>query len=208
MQSKAAGKGVLSKEKIRGGIANGCQFVINDLNSRYQGMINRSNAYYVDLCAKDSKKIVTHFYMNKGTGTSSHGYSDREGAHSTVAGAFLTAPHTFDFHPFRMSSGYRQIARELGHIPALRIVGLNSSNNSTDFGKPIHVSPYKSSWGCPSVSSQDAWVLQKLAARGPSLLVNYGPSSLHQSTRSCENNGSSTPSKTSVHKSRGQRGHR
>ena len=190
-QSSSVARGVLTRVQVDSGIQNGCQLVLNDTQRAVRGFPNRMTAYYVDLCATDSSKAVTQFFMNKGTGSARKGYADNNGAHTTLAGAFLTDNQTFAFSPYKMSSGYRQIKKKLGgRIPALRLVGLNSSNNSSEYSKPIHASPYKSSWGCPSVSPENAWIMQKLASNGPSLLMNYGPSSLHQSTTSCHNQSS------------------
>jgi hypothetical protein len=195
-ESSSVAHGVLSKTKVDGGIQNGCQMVLNDTQKSWPGFPNRMTAYYVDLCATDSKKAVTKFYMNKGTGSSRRGFSDSNGAHTTLAGAFLTDDQTFAFRPYKMSKGYTQIKKQLGgKIPALRLVGLNSSNNTSEYSKPIHASPYKSSWGCPSVAPENAWIMQKLASNGPSLLMNYGPSSMHQSTTTCHNQ--SSPAKKS-----------
>lgn len=199
-QSSSVARGILSKGKVDEGIQNGCSMVVNDIKSTYNGAANRTTAYYIDLCAPDSKKAVTKFYMNRGTGSARKGFMDSSGAKTTLAGAFLTDNKTFAFSPYKMSKGYVQIKRKLGgKIPALRLVGLNSSNNSSEYSKPIHASPYNSSWGCPSVAPENAWVMSKLASNGPSLLMNYGPASMHQSTTSCHNQ--SAPAKKTSAKS-------
>lgn len=155
------------------GIRNECQFVINDVNSRYQGKPFQSNGYLINLCAKDSRQLVRHFYLNKGTGTAKHGYSDREGAHTTSLGAYLTDSQIESFHPYKMKPGYSAIKRQYGRIPRLALVGLHSSNNDTSASKPMHASPFSSSWGCPSVSPANIDVLKVLAEGGPSLVMNY-----------------------------------
>lgn len=188
VNSSSVKRGVLSRAKVENGVQNGCQLVFNDLNRPYKGASSRSTAYFIDLCSSDPKKVVSTFYMNRGTGSNRRGYTDEAGKKTTLAGAFLTDDQTFGFSPFKMNGRYLKIKKQLGgKIPALRLVGLNSSNNSSEYGKPIHASPYNSSWGCPSVSPENAWVMKKLASGGPSLLMNYGPSTMHQSTTSCGN---------------------
>jgi hypothetical protein len=177
---------VMNKDKVLRGIQNGCQFVINDTTSMWEGMKLRTPAYFVDLCSKNPDKVVRKFFMNVGTGPR---YVDKEGNHSTVAGAFMTDSATYSFQPFRKSPGYRKIEKSMkgGRLPGLRLVGLNSSDCRTDFGKPLHVSPYQSSWGCPSVGVENADILFTLAEHGPSLVINYGPPDFHNSTTTCTN---------------------
>lgn len=158
----------------RAKIQNTCQLVINDVQTAYGGNSLRSAAYMVDLCAKKSSDRVYNFYMNKGTGKR---YVDTEGAHSTNMGVYLTDSHIEAFNPFKVTTSYVQIRRHLGIIPVLRLEGLQASNNDTAHGKPFHISPYNSSWGCPSTGEQHVKVMRKLAAGGRSIIVNYGPSS-------------------------------
>lgn len=171
---------VHGKDQAKKGIHNTCSFVINDLTSKYKGSPLRANAYYVDLCANNSKDIVKSFFVNKGTGTANANYADRQGAHSTNAGAYLTGDKLVNFIPYHLSAAYKGLKRMLGgFIPALDLIGLHSTNNNTSDSKPMHASPYKSSWGCPSVSADAVSIMRKLAASGPSLVMNYGPSQFH-----------------------------
>jgi hypothetical protein len=178
----------MSSAKLKKGIRNTCQFIINDVNTKWRGYPHRSNAYFVDLCASDSRKIVRAFYMNKGTGTEKSKYADRDGAHATNLGAYLTGDQVFSFNPYRMTAPYQAIVKRRGRIPAVRLFGVQSTNNDTSLSKPMHVSPYYSSWGCPSIAPDNAWMLTTLAKSGPSLVMNYGPSKYHpiSSVHSCQ----------------------
>jgi hypothetical protein len=165
------------------GIRNNCQVLINDIVSTHQGNPNRANAYFVDLCASSPGSVVRKTYINKGTGTRTFSYRDREGAHTTTPGAFLTGSRIVPFIPFKLSQAYRGLKNRFGGmIPRLDLVGLQSTNNHTSDGKPMHVSPYRSSWGCPSLNPNDLWIMRKLAANGPSLVMNYGPERFHPET--------------------------
>lgn len=203
--SSSVKRGVLSRAKVENGIQNGCQFVFNDLKRPYGGLSSRSTAYFIDLCAADPKGAVKTIYMNRGTGSARKGYTDVNGQKTTLAGAFLTNDQVYSFHPFKMKASYVKIKKQLGgKIPGLRLVGLNSSNNDSEYGKPLHASPYRSSSGCPSVGPENAWVLSKLASNGPSLLMNYGPSTMHQSTKSCSNQ-TAKASRSSSHSGSGSK---
>lgn len=184
VSSAVSGEANMSRDVLRQGVKNQCQFLINDTTSTVKGYPNRGNAYWVDLCSNDDSKLVKKTYFNKGTG---RGNGDNPGANTTVIGAFLTASSTFNFVPYKMSAGYRQIQRQSKRLTAVRLFGVNSSNNDTSRSKPLHVSPYRSSWGCPSTSPENAPLIEKLAQNGPSLVMNYGPSAYHKSTVSCEN---------------------
>lgn len=190
--SGRTGEQGMSKDVLRQGVKNQCHFLINDTTASIRGFPYRGPAYHVDLCAQNPSKIVTTTYFNKGTG---RGHSDISGRHTTVVGAFLTASTSFDFRPYRMSGGYQEILRQTrrqtgkGKIVGVRLFGLNSSNNNTSASKPLHVSPYRSSWGCPSTGMENGPLLERLAANGPSLVMNYGPSSYHRSTTQCFNEG-------------------
>lgn len=162
------------------GIKNTCQFVLNDLTSVYDGNPLRAHAYFIDLCTSDSGRVVKHFYVNKGTGTARAQYADREGEHSSNPGAYLTGTKVVAFEPYKASGAYEQIKDSMGgFIPAVRLTGLHSTNNDTSGSKPMHASPYRSSWGCPSVSPDAVGIMRQLAANGPSLVMNYGPSQFH-----------------------------
>ena len=169
------GQGLASK-----GIRNTCSFVLNDLESQYKGNPLRANAYYINLCAPNPRQVVTRFYVNKGSGTKRADYADREGAHSSNAGAYLTGTKVVEFIPYHLSAAYRSLRKTLGgFIPALDLYGLHTTNNNTSDSKPMHASPYQSSWGCPSVSPAATGIMRTLAKYGPSLVMNYGPTRFH-----------------------------
>ncbi len=195
------------------GIKNSCQFVVNDLNQRVSGFSNRSPSYFIDLCDGGSgsarKGLITKTYINRGTGSSSNNYTDRSGRKTTVPGAFITGALS-PFIPYRVTKAYRNLGwancfqknskgqpilsrpvRDMSKcpVPRLALYGAHNSNNSTSSAKPMHVSPYKSSWGCPSVGVNDRWMLEQLHKNGPSLVINYGPEKYHKdsSINNCRN---------------------
>jgi hypothetical protein len=201
--------GILSDDQIKAGIHNKCQFVINDVNTRWPGVKSRSTAYYVDLCADKTQpgraanpeqEIVQKFYMNVGYGPPfrDENHNKRLGiiGGSTLAGCFLTNNEAYDFQPYdeyAKNSKYKNLEASLAKqglkLRGLRLVGLNSSNNKTEYRKPIHVSPFSNSEGCPSVEWTHLPFIEELAQNGPSLLVNYGPKSFHTDTKVCDNPG-------------------
>ncbi|HRO66579.1 MAG TPA: hypothetical protein PL182_03335 [Pseudobdellovibrionaceae bacterium] len=184
-------------DTLKNGIQNKCVFFLNDVGASKGHP--QAQGYLVDLCATDEKKVVTKITTNKGTGTGAGNakFTDVEGKKTTLVGAFITAPQVHDFIPFKMSGGYKKIKKKEGRIRGLRLFGLNSSNNDTYQGKPMHASPYNTSWGCPSVRGEDSWIMDKLVEGGPALVMNYGPESYHQSTTVCENEGDGEPGKKS-----------
>lgn len=187
-ESTSVQKGVLPFDTVASGIQNGCTMVLNDLETPYQKFPFRSVAYFIDLCAKDRKKAVRKFFMMKGVGSQEKGYLDAPEQFTTLAGAFLTNSKVEKFKPYKKTAKYEDMRIKMGGtIPKLRVIGLNNSNNSSEFTKPIHASPYFSSFGCPSVAPENAWVIEDLATRGPSLLMNYGPPELHKNTKVCDN---------------------
>jgi hypothetical protein len=139
---------------------------------------------------------VRELFFNKGTGRApASGDADTADAHTTVPGFFLTADQVSPFHPYKLSEGYKEILkrnraeRNLNAVKSLRLIGIQSSNNDSADSKPIHESPYRSSWGCPSISPDNSWVIDELAKNGPSLFLNYGNPKFHQSTSNCDNDG-------------------
>lgn len=195
------------------GIKNSCQFILNDLNSRVKNFPNRSPSYFIDLCDggdKSAKKgLVYKTYINRGTGSQKNSYADTKGRNTTTAGAFITGALT-PFIPYRVTKAYKNLGwsrcfqkdsrgriltnrpvKNMAQCPVTRLAlyGAHSSNNSTSKSKPMHVSPYKSSWGCPSVGLDDRWMMDTLHKNGPSLVMNYGPERLHKdsSINSCKN---------------------
>lgn len=180
-------------ETLKDGIQNKCVFFLNDVESS-KGK-QQAQGYLVDLCSTDPKKVVTEITTNKGTGTGAGNakFTDIEGKKTTLIGAFITAPRVHGFVPFKMTSDYKSIKKKQGKLRGLRLFGVNSSNNDTYQGKPMHASPFSSSWGCPSVSGEDSWIMDKLVEGGPALVMNYGPDSYHQSTTVCQNEGQNAP---------------
>lgn len=159
-------------------IRNQCSFVINVVERKWSlGSVifpHRTKGFFIDLCAQDPKKVLRSMYVNKGTGET---YKDVEGAKSTVAGAFLTDNQTRAFTPYTWTAAYRAIPRK--NLIGLDVTPLHSTNNDSADSKPIHVSPYRSSSGCPSVNVADVDIIRTLAKNGPSLWMNYGQKDLH-----------------------------
>lgn len=169
------------------GIRNTQSFLLNDIESSSPSSTNYMG-YYVDFC--NSQQPVRAIRMNKGTGSLGGNYADVPGRHTTVLGAFLTQGGMQPFTPYSDRSGrYAAFRQRYGQAQKLNLRGLNSSNNNTDSTKPLHESPLRSSWGCPSFGPGHRDMLRDMASRGPSLVMNYGPSSYHQSVRDCRNDG-------------------
>lgn len=177
LQDKSCAHKSDKKAGLPSKIKNKCSFVINDLERSFAGFQFKSQAIYVDLCAKKVDDVVRSFGAKKGTGKK---YLDVDGQKSTVAGAFITDDTTRSFQPYKMNKKYRALKKSLGgRIPALDLTPLHSTNNDSLDDKLLHVSPYNSSHGCPALDSKDADILSKLANQGPSLWINYGVKSMH-----------------------------
>lgn len=173
-----------SSERIRRGIQNGCTFLLNDLERPWGDGTTRTTGYFIDLCATDPSQTVSRLKINTGTGAR---YNDRGGARSTLAGAFLMDDGVRNFTPYNPRP-YGEMRRSLGgRLPVVRLLGLNSSNNTTDYDKPMHVSPFRTSWGCPSVGAEAVPFMRRLAENGPSLLMNYAGEQFEQRGNSCIN---------------------
>lgn len=164
------------ERKMSGGLPNKCQMVINDTRDKLGTY--RGRMYYIDLCGGSSPKIVKS-YFNMGTGTFKNNYADRGGAHTTVKGAFFTNYKTFSFQ--KNNSAYQAVKSRVKSLsgsykaPSVQLFGLSTTNNEAGPNlKYMHVSGYKSSWGCPSISPDNYWMIEKLANNGPSLVLNYG----------------------------------
>ena len=162
--------------KMRSGLPNKCQMVINDTRDK-QGAY-RGRMYYIDLCT-GSRARVTKSYFNMGTGTFKNNYADTSGAHTTVKGAFFTNYKSFSFQ--KNNAAYKNVKARVKKLsgtykaPAVQLFGLSTTNNSAGPNlKYMHVSGYKSSWGCPSIAPDNYWMIEKLANNGPSLVLNYG----------------------------------
>jgi hypothetical protein len=184
-----------------GQLQNSCQFQLNDLNERVSGFPNRSPSYFIDLCdggqGSFGRGLVHESFINRGTGSANNSYTDRGGRRTTTVGPFLTGSYR-PFTPYRVRQAYRDIGYgtcsantpiEDCRVPRLELIGLMSSNNDSTAAKPMHVSPYRSSQGCPSIQPEDRWQMTALYRNGPSLVMNYGPESFHDrsSLTSCNN---------------------
>jgi uncharacterized protein YgiM (DUF1202 family) len=188
IQDRSCGARSRKKAGLPREFKNKCSFVVNDIERKFAGILPlRSRAVYIDLCAKDVHHVVRDFLAKKGTGPL---YWDQLDMKTTVAGAFVTSGHTRKFTPYckknkktkkcTINPRYTRLERELGgRIPGLDITPLHSTNNDSLRDKPIHVSPFQSSHGCPSVDKKDRDILEKLGANGPSLWINYGLKALH-----------------------------
>ncbi len=164
------------ERKMSGGLPNKCQMVINDTRDKLGTY--RGRMYYIDLCSGSAPKVVKS-YFNMGTGTFKNSYADRGGAHTTVKGAFFTNYKTFSFQ--KNNSAYQAVKSRVKSLsgtykaPSVQLFGLSTTNNEAGPNlKYMHVSGYKSSWGCPSISPDNYWMIEKLANNGPSLVLNYG----------------------------------
>lgn len=174
-----------SADRIQQGIGNGCSFMLNDMETPFGRNSTQVTGYFVDLCASNPRDVVRSFAVNTGTGRPM--FNDTPGARSTVAGAFLMDPSVVNFSPYNPKP-YQGLKRQLGGtLPSMRLLGLNSSNNDTDDSKPLHVSPFRTSWGCPSVGPEAVPYMHKLADGGPSLLMNYAGQRFEQRGNSCHN---------------------
>lgn len=165
---------VFSEEEVKGGIT-APRFMLRDMATAKASQVD---SYLVDLCSGDFKE----FKSNIGTGTSrdSKGFVDVDDKHTTLTGAFLTDDKTSRLVPANPKD-YKRIMKNFGDKTRVYLVGLNSSNNSTVLSKPMHISPYTSSWGCPSVVAQDADVLTRLVKDGQrSLVITYDKESMQK----------------------------
>lgn len=171
---------------MKNGLPNKCQFIINDTDDRSPSTDNRGcrgQMYYVDLCNGNEPKVVKD-YFNIGTGTCGsgrYGFMNESRKKTTLLGAFFTHTDTFDFtDATRQVPEYRALSRRVERAGgprkavALNMFGLQQSNNkSSHNGKYIHVSPWASSSGCPSVRAENYYMIEALANGGPSLILNY-----------------------------------
>ncbi|EQC44744.1 hypothetical protein [Bacteriovorax sp. Seq25_V] len=175
------------KNKVKDGIANKCQIVIND--TREKQMQYRGTMYYIDLCEGSEPKVIKT-YFNMGTGTYTNNFANVSGKKSTVLGAFLTNYQVFDYQPGNVkyqnlrSFIKTKIGKNYAH--GVQLFGLQkTNNNASNDMKYLHVSPYRSSWGCPSIDQKNYWMIEELAKNGPSLLVNYGEKSKMEDINKC-----------------------
>ncbi len=175
------------KNKVKNGIVNKCQIVIND--TREKQMQYRGTMYYIDLCSGVEPKVVKT-YFNMGTGTYTNDFANVSGKKSTVLGAFLTNYQVFDYQPgnekYKKLRSFIKIQTGKSYAHGIQLFGLQgTNNNASNDMKYLHVSPYRSSWGCPSIDSKNYWMIEELAKNGPSLLVNYGEKSKMEDINKC-----------------------
>lgn len=168
------------------GLPNKCTFIINDTDDRSPssgGDNCRGRMYYIDMCSGGSPEVKKD-YFNLGTGTcrnGRNGFMNESGKHTTVLGAFFTHTKAFDFtHTTTQTKQYSSVRRGIknsggpNRASALQLLGLQNTNNlSSKNGKYIHVSPHRSSWGCPSIAPENYYMIEDLASRGPSMVINY-----------------------------------
>jgi hypothetical protein len=163
-------------DQIEKGIQNGCTMILNDVETNYPADPKRSTAYFLDLCADNPSGNVATFYMNRGKGHAGRTmYDDKGGRRSTLMGAFLTDTVVKSFSPYSHPERYRNLCG-IRNPQQVRLLGVNSTNDDSDYSKPLHVSPYSSSWGCPSVSCESVKYMRELAENGPSLVMNFATS--------------------------------
>lgn len=189
-----------SREWVEKGVENDCTFIINDLSRpwRRDPAPRRTTAYLVDLCSDDPSKLVSSFYINGGTGNPRFDDSPDRGETSnlwnknTLAGAFLVEGKVYgDFVPGRAEKYAGIRSRHNGEIPGMRMIGLNSSNNTTESSKPLHVSPFRTSWGCSGVSESTIPIMERFASSGKSsLFMAYAGQKYEQKGTSCTNDSS------------------
>ncbi len=176
------------------GIPNKCQIMINDTTKKLPKAHKdarhfRRQMYYIDLCKEGGPK-VTKGYFNLGTGTFKNKYKNSEGNRTTVLGAFLTNTKVFDlsFQKKPYKKLRKSLKKKMGksYAPGLQLFGLQkTNNNASKNAKYLHVSPYQSSFGCPSVNEDNYWMMEELAKNGPSLVVNYGPDKKMEDINKC-----------------------
>ncbi len=168
------------------GLPNKCTFIINDTDDRSPssgGDDCRGRMYYIDMC-DGGDPVVKKDYFNLGTGTcrnGGNGFANATDKHTTVLGAFFTHTQAFDFtHTTKQTDKYSKVRSSIkkkggpNRASALQLLGLQNTNNlSSKNGKYIHVSPHRSSWGCPSIDPDNYYMIEKLAENGPSMVINF-----------------------------------
>lgn len=192
-----------SKEWITKGIENNCSFVINDMKKRWDKETTRTTAYFVNLC-DSSGPTVKKFAMNSSKGKPGDDtprdpqIGDPPSSNSVLHGAFVLNDRvTYDF--YTESPAYNELRKDFktqGGIPAIRMVGLNSSNNNTEFDKPFHVSAFTRGNGCPGVEKSTYPIMKEIvASKKSSLYMAYNGEKSEQKFRkdgrtSCMNDNS------------------
>ena len=177
----------LENELLANGLSNKCQLIINNTDDRSpspSGDDCRGRMYYIDLCAGEDA-VVKEDYFNLGTGTcrnGRYGFENGSEIRTTVKGVFFTHTQTFDFRDTtKQQTQYAAVqdqVEEAGgphQATALHLFGLQNTNNlASRMGKYIHVSPHRSSWGCPSIKPENYYMIEALANNGPGMVVNWG----------------------------------
>ncbi len=165
MQDTSCLSGSTHGNSVKKGFSNASngkgKFILNDTDSRLGN--GRAQAHYVDLCQGEY-----HTYgVKMGTGQT---FLDVVNKHSTLTGAFMSGQQKIRFEPTKSSKpGYRKAG--LNDPYQVELVGLNSSNAQTDDSKPMHESPFNTSWGCPSIDRSSSDILNKI--KGGNLVMNY-----------------------------------
>ncbi len=174
----------LENDLLAEGLPNKCQMIINDTDDRSPssgGDDCRGRMYYIDLCQGDNA-VVQEDYFNLGTGTcrgGGNGFRNGSGIRTTVKGVFFTHTETFDFAknngPYNEARRRVQRAGGPREATALQLFGLQNTNNlSSSTAKYIHISPYRSSFGCPSIAPENYYMIEALANNGPAMVLNWG----------------------------------
>jgi hypothetical protein len=167
------------EDLMQEGIKNKCQFIINDTRKKLTKC--RARMYYVDLCTKGKNPKVVKDYFNLGSGTcrKGRGFMNKAKKGTTLLGAFITGHKAVDY--FKRNASYNALRKKIKKktkrywAPALINFGLQKTNHlAAKHAKYIHVSPYGSSLGCPSVHWKNHYMISTLAKNGPSLIVHYG----------------------------------
>ncbi len=158
------------------GIPNKCSLIINDYDDllRTHGGSYRCQAamYYIDLCGTLPKVQKSYSWVGYGTCKNKRGFKNQSGQGTSLLGFSVTATQSFNFQ--KSDAAYTRIRRELGgKVPAVALFGLQNSNNGSAIDyKYLHVGAYTSA-GCPSIDKKNAWMIEALAEKGPSVVVGY-----------------------------------
>lgn len=167
----------LENDLLGGGLPNKCQMIINDTDDKLARCQGRM--YYIDLC-KGSDAVVTKDYFNLGTGTckKGRGFQNKSGQNTSVKGVFFT--HTKSFNFAKKNKWYKSARERVQRAgggykaTALQLFGLQNTNNGASRdAKYIHISPYVSSFGCPSIKPENYYMIEALAKNGPGMVLNW-----------------------------------
>jgi hypothetical protein len=158
------------------GIPNKCSLIINnydELLRTHDGSYRcQATMYYIDLCGLLPEVHKSYSWVGYGTCKNKRGFKNQSGQGTSLLGFSVTGTQSFNFQ--KSDSAYNAIRRSLGgKVPAVALFGLQNSNNGSavDY-KYLHVGAYTSA-GCPSIDKKNAWMIEKLAEQGPSVVVGY-----------------------------------